>query len=152
MHSKSKISTVARAHVQDPGAKTPHKVAVAKPMPRVAASPKSDFKRTRTDDLDCVPKEQNNLKLAGEIHVKTIESSGGWSGRSCVEARREASNRSEESVMIIDTGRASAGVRLGDSNLLTSIEADPSSEWANTIATICRSQRCALDLLALRWR
>ena len=44
-------------------AETPEKVAVAKSMPRVAASPKSAFKRKRTDDLDAVSKEQQNQNV-----------------------------------------------------------------------------------------
>ena len=68
LYTKSEISNKSHAPVQQE-AETPEKVAVDKPMPRVAASPKSTFKRKRTDDLDAVSKEQKNQKLAGHTRV-----------------------------------------------------------------------------------
>ena len=112
---------------------------MTKPVPRVTPSPKSEIKRKRSEDLDGAPKDQNHQKLARYINGKTIEASCGW----CERERRRA--EAGGSFVIIKTGRASAGnavagwklaltfrdkynrVRLGYSNLLTSIEADPST-------------------------
>ena len=64
LYTKSEISTAVATPVQEQVSETPEEVAVAKPMPRVTPSPKSEIKRKRSEDLDGAAKDQKHQKLA----------------------------------------------------------------------------------------
>ena len=66
---KWRLCTLAGTPVQEQVSETPDKVAVAKPMPCVTPSTKSEIKRKRSEDLDAVPKDQKHQELAGYISV-----------------------------------------------------------------------------------
>ena len=111
--------------MQEQVAATPGKVAVAKPMPRAASSPKSTFKRKRFDDLEGGEATREQAGRCGARRGETGLGSAGRGGawRSELEARaallvsrpdEKRRAEAEESVVSANTGPAPAGKAMID--------------------------------------